>query len=177
MKNAEPLFDAANILRIGKDILYLISNSGNELGAQWLQSTLGSEYRVHTSYNVYNHKHIDTTFTFLRPGLVIVNPQRVNSQNMPPLIKNWDKIWCPEMIDMGYVGKMALCSTWIGMNFIMVNPNLAIVEKRQIHLIKALEKHGIEVIPLQLRHPRTLGGGFHCATIDVRRKGKLEDYS
>jgi hypothetical protein len=28
---------------------------------KWLQSTLGSEYRVHTSYNVYNHKHIDTT--------------------------------------------------------------------------------------------------------------------
>jgi scyllo-inosamine-4-phosphate amidinotransferase 1 len=177
LKNAEPLFDAANILRIGRDILYLISNSGNELGAQWLQSTLGSEYRVHTCYNVYHHKHIDTTFTFLRPGLVIVNPQRVNSQNMPPLIKNWDKIWCPEMIDGGYVGKMPLCTDWIGMNFIMVNPNLAIVEKKQIHLIKVLKKYKIEVIPLQLRHPRTLGGGFHCATIDVRRKGKLEDYS
>ncbi len=126
---------------------------------------------------MYNHKHIDTTFTFLRPGLVIVNPQRVNSQNMPSLIKNWDQIECPEMIDVGYVGKMALSTTWIGMNFVMVNPNLAIVEKRQIHLIKALEKHKIEVIPLQLRHPRTLGGGFHCATIDVRRKGELEDYS
>jgi len=177
LENTEPLFDAANILRIGKDILYLISNSGNALGAQWLQSILGSEYRVHTCYNVYNHKHIDTTFTFLRPGLVLVNPERINDQNMPALIKNWDKISCPEMVDVGYVGQFPLSSTWIGMNFLMINPNLAIVEKRQIHLIKVLEKYGIDTIPLQLRHPRTLGGGFHCATVDVRRKGNLEDYA
>jgi len=177
LKNEEPLFDAANILRVGRDILYLISNSGNELGAQWLQSTLGNEYRVHTCHNLYNHKHIDTTFTFLRPGLVVINPERVNADNMPPLLKSWDKIWCPEMVDVGYVGKMSLSSIWIGMNFIMVNPNLAIVEKRQTHMIKLLEKYNIDVIPLSLRHPRTLGGGFHCSTIDVRRTGTLEDYS
>ncbi len=177
LKDKEPLFDAANILRVGRDILYLISNSGNELGAKWLQSILGNDYRVHTCYNVYNHKHIDTTFTFLRPGLVIVNPLRLNSQNMPQLLRNWDKINCPEIVDVGYEGKMPLSTDWIGMNFIMINPNLAVVEKRQIHIIKELEKHKIEVIPMQLRHPRTLGGGFHCSTIDVRRKGKLEDYS
>nr|VFK61249.1 MAG: glycine amidinotransferase [Candidatus Kentron sp. TUN]VFK64673.1 MAG: glycine amidinotransferase [Candidatus Kentron sp. TUN]VFK70213.1 MAG: glycine amidinotransferase [Candidatus Kentron sp. TUN] len=177
LKNQEPIFDAANILRIGRDILYLISNSGNQLGAQWLQTMLGKDkYRIHTCYNVYNHKHIDTTFAFLRPGLVIVNPERINNDNMPDLIKSWDKIWCPEMIDVGYVGKMSLSTAWIGMNLLMVNPNLAIVEKRQINLIKIIEKHGIDVIPLQLRHPRTLGGGFHCATVDIRRKGTLEKY-
>jgi N-dimethylarginine dimethylaminohydrolase len=43
-------------------------------------------------------------------------------------------------------------------------------------LIKLLEKHGLDVIPIKLRHSKMLGGGFHCVTLDVRRRGKLERY-
>ncbi|WP_145568000.1 inosamine-phosphate amidinotransferase 1 [Yersinia mollaretii] len=176
LNNVEPTFDAANILRLGEDILYLISNSGNQLGALWLQSILGPTHKVHECYNLYNQKHIDTTFTFLRPGLVIVNPERVNDNNLPPVLKGWDKIWFDEIVDVGSLTEHPLSSRWIGMNFLMVNQNLAIVEERQKPLIRILEKHNIEVIPLQLRHPRAMGGGFHCVTSDVRRKGTLEKY-
>ena len=58
----------------------------------------------------------------------------------------------------------------------MVNPELAIVDKRQVALIKELEARSVDVIGLQLRHARTLGGGFHCVTNDVRRAGSLENY-
>ncbi|MFE1559104.1 hypothetical protein ACFW6V_29475, partial [Streptomyces sp. NPDC058734] len=51
-----------------------------------------------------------------------------------------------------------------------------VVDRRQTELIKLLEKHGTDVLPLQLTHSRTLGGGFHCATLDVRRTGSLETY-
>lgn len=30
----EPVFDAANVLRAGRDLYYLVSGSGNELGAR-----------------------------------------------------------------------------------------------------------------------------------------------
>jgi glycine amidinotransferase/scyllo-inosamine-4-phosphate amidinotransferase 1 len=33
-----------------------------------------------------------------------------------------------------------------------------------------LEQHKFTVIPQELRHSRTLGGGFHCVTLDTRRK-------
>jgi len=33
-----------------------------------------------------------------------------------------------------------------------------------------LKKHGIDSIPMTLSHSRTLGGGFHCATLDTRRR-------
>jgi N-dimethylarginine dimethylaminohydrolase len=46
----------------------------------------------------------------------------------------------------------------------------------QIALTKELEKHGIDVEHCTMRHARTLSGGFHCATLDLRRKGTLEDY-
>ena len=49
----EILFEAANTVRMGKDLLYLVSSSGNELGAKWLQSVLGEDYRVHTTKDIY----------------------------------------------------------------------------------------------------------------------------
>ena len=63
------------------------------------------------------------------------------------------------------------------MNFFMINANLAVVSRAQKPLIKLLEQHGIDTIQLDLRHCLTLSGCFHCVTLDVRRKGSLEDYS
>jgi N-dimethylarginine dimethylaminohydrolase len=37
-------------------------------------------------------------------------------------------------------------------------------------LIDFLEKNQFTVIPMQLRHSRTLGGGFHCVTLDLHRE-------
>ena len=36
-------------------------------------------------------------------------------------------------------------------------------------LIEILEQHKIDSIPLYMRHARTLGGGFHCVTLDLKR--------
>ena len=33
-----------------------------------------------------------------------------------------------------------------------------------------LEQYKIESIPLSMRHARTLGGGFHCVTLDLKRE-------
>ena len=41
----EPVFDAANIIRCGADLFYLVSNTGNRLGALWLQTHVGPQYR------------------------------------------------------------------------------------------------------------------------------------
>ena len=69
--DGEPVFDAANVLKSGYDILYLVSNTGNKDGAEWLEryckETFGQEYKVHTAENVYAYIHIDTTFVFLLP--------------------------------------------------------------------------------------------------------------
>lgn len=171
----EPVFDAANVLRAGRDVLYLVSGTGNRCGAQWLQAVLGSEYRVRAYDNVYTGSHVDTTITLVRPGLVVVNAERVGPHNLPDMFSGWDVIYLSEVVDIGYTGT-AYASKWIGLNFMMVTPELAIVERTQISLIRELERRGVEVIPLQLRHARTLGGGFHCMTLDARRRGTWETY-
>jgi scyllo-inosamine-4-phosphate amidinotransferase 1 len=171
----EPVFDAANILKVGEDLIYLVSDTGNRLGAQWLQTFLGDRYRVHPCDNLYAQTHIDTTIVLIRPGLVLLNPERVGDHNLPAPLARWDKIYAQPMVDIGYEG-IAYGSAWVGMNLLMVNPELAIVEKRQTDLIRLLDSHGIEVEALTLTHARTLGGGFHCVTLDTRRAGSLENY-
>ena len=177
LNDLEPVLDAANVLRMGRDILCQISCSGNMLGCQWLQRVLGDAYRVHPVAGVYDGTHLDTTITLVRPGLVVLNPERIRPDQVPAVFRNWEIIWCPEMVDTGYSWSYPRASIWQGMNFIMVNPTLAVVNELQLPLIKELEGHGVEVLPLKMRHARNLSGGFHCVTVDVRRKGQLEDYS
>lgn len=100
LMNHEPVFDAANILRANNDLLYLISNTGNKTGAEylqrWLRDNISNQYTVHLAENVYAYIHIDTTFVFLREGLVLTNPARVNTNNMPDFLKNWHTLSSPE---------------------------------------------------------------------------------
>lgn len=177
LNNLEPIFDAANVLRVGRDILFLVSTGGNMLGLRWLQSVLGDDYRVHPVAGLYEGTHVDTTIALVRPGLVVLNPERIPRDQVPSIFKSWDIIWCPEMLDTGYLGSHPRSSIWQGMNFIMINPGLAIINELQLPLIKLLEQQGVDVVPLKMRHARTLAGGFHCTSLDTRRTGSLEDYT
>ena len=56
------------------------------------------------------------------------------------------------------------------MNCLVVRPGLVIVDEIQTVLIEILKNRGLEVIALPLTHSRTLGGGFHCTTLDIHRE-------
>jgi N-dimethylarginine dimethylaminohydrolase len=179
-RNDEPAFDAANVLRLGRDLIYLVSGTGNELGGQWLQTVLGDEFRVHFLKDVYYGSHIDSTLVALRPGLMLCNPARLNDDTLPEILKQWEIIYSPPIENTGrydadYLAK-SIGSKWIEMNILSINPSLAVVDQGQTALIRLLEKKGLDVIPLKLRHSKMMGGGFHCITLDIRRSGTLERY-
>jgi N-dimethylarginine dimethylaminohydrolase len=166
-----PAFDAANILRANDDVLYLVSNSGNVAGANFLQGVLGDRAKVHLLQGVYSYMHIDTTIAFLREGLMLLNPERIKDVNvLPEPFRNWDVIWCPEPVDIGYFPGYNHASEWVNMNLFSVNPNLVVLEKNQEPTRKELKKHGIECVMLPMRHGRTLSGIFHCVTLDLERE-------
>jgi N-dimethylarginine dimethylaminohydrolase len=166
-----PAFDAANIIRANNDILYLVSNTGNKKGAQLLQELLGNEIKVHTLEGVYSYIHIDSTVAFLREGLMLLNPERIKDKSvLPKPFCNWDAIWCPEPIDIGYYSCYNNASKWINMNLFSINENLVVLEEHQFNLRKELERYNIECAMLPMRHQRTLGGGFHCVTLDLKRE-------
>jgi hypothetical protein len=112
--------------------------------------------------------------------LILCNPGRINDETLPEILKQWEVIYSPPMentdrYDAEYLSK-SIGSKWIDMNVFSINPDLVVVDRDQTALIKLLERHGLEVIPLKLRHSKMLGGGFHCVTLDIRRAGSLERY-
>ncbi|MGO9320373.1 MAG: inosamine-phosphate amidinotransferase 1 [Solirubrobacteraceae bacterium] len=172
----EPLFDAANVLRCGRDLFYLVSNTGNRRGARWLQSHLGEAYRVHLVEDTYSHAHIDTTLLPLRPGLLLANPERVDRARLPRALREWDMLFAAEPVDVPFIPGWMPATAWISMNLLSLAPDLLAVEERQLPLIRQLEANRFDVLPVRLRHCRTLSGGPHCITLDVRRWGDLESY-
>lgn len=179
LTNLEPVFDAPNCVRMGKDIMFQISNTGNHWGLQWLKNVLEPRgYRIHPAEHIYSYGHFDSTIVPLRPGLVLLNSSRVTPENCPKLFEKWDKIWFDDCVVQGskVPGGVAPCSPYIGMNILSVDHNTIVCDSTQEPLMRELDKHGINSIPVQFRHAMTLSGGIHCATLDLRRKGTLEDY-
>jgi hypothetical protein len=121
--------------------------------------------------NFYAGVHIDSTITPLREGLVMLNASRVNPQNCPRAFDHWEKIWVTDdMIVPQDFYQFPYASKWIAMNMLVLDPETVIIDAAQTQLINILKSKGIDSIPLTLSHSRTLGGGFHCVTLDTRRK-------
>ena len=81
-----------------------------------------------------------------------------------------------ELAELGVqTGLDSLSSKWIGLNFLSIDPDTVIVDKRQVPLMRTLEKYGITTVPISFRHSYMMGG-IHCSTLDTVRDSKLEDY-
>ena len=163
------ILDAANVCRLGDTWLFLESASGNRAAYEWLCSKF-PQVNIELC-NFYAGVHIDSTIVPLREGLVMLNASRVNEQNCPKALKDWEKIWVTdEMIVPQDFYQYPYASKWIAMNMLALDPETVILDAAQNQLITILKKHGIDSISLTLSHSRTLGGGFHCVTLDTRRK-------
>ena len=163
------ILDAANVCRLGDTWLFLESASGNRAAYDWLCNKF-PQVTIELC-NFYSGVHIDSTIMPLREGLVMLNASRVTEANCPRVFDDWQKIWVTDdMIVPQNFYQYPYASKWIAMNMLAVDPETVIVDAAQTQLHNILQKHGIDIIPLTLSHSRTLGGGFHCVTLDTRRQ-------
>jgi scyllo-inosamine-4-phosphate amidinotransferase 1 len=168
-RNQGMILDAANVCRLGDTWLFLESDSGNRAAYDWLCEKF-PQVTIELC-NFYAGVHIDSTIVPLREGLVLLNASRVNTDNCPRAFDSWDKIWVTdEMIVPQDFYQYPYASKWIAMNMLALDPETVILDGAQNQLITILNRYGIDTIPLNLSHSRTLGGGFHCVTLDTRRK-------
>jgi len=165
------VLDAANLLRLGENrLLYLESASGNRQAYYWLLRNLPADTSIELC-NFYSGVHIDSTIVPLRPGLVMLNGSRVTLDTVPKAFDGWHKIWVNDVVAQDFY-EYPYASKWIAMNMLVVDQHTVIVDRNQPELIRTLESYRFTVIPLELRHSRTLGGGFHCVTLDLVRVAK-----
>ena len=166
----DPIFDAANVLKLDDKLLYSLSHSANEAGADWLQQQVGNQFEV-IKWRVvdYDITHIDSTLLSLCKDTVMVNASRVKEHQLPGFMKDYKKIWVQDVEPRDF-HQFPYASKWIGMNVLSIDPDTVIVDDVQVPLVENLRGHGFKIITTSMRQSRTLGGGFHCVTNDLQRE-------
>jgi glycine amidinotransferase len=178
----EIMFDGAQCLKFGKDIVMNVSTENHVLGAEWLQRHLGNKYKIH-QVRITDH-HIDGMFMPLKPGVLLINPISMKNkiELLPKELQKWDHIIVPEphKENDDNSGEAFLASQNINVNVLSLNESEVLVfdEHGSIDtpLNKSLSEKGFEPIPVKLRHSRLFGGGLHCCTLDTVRDDKYEDF-
>lgn len=174
----EMMFDAAQCIRFGKDILINVATKNHYLGFEWLQRHFEDKFNFHLLYQ-FADNHIDSIVLPLKPGtLLLRNPGFLS--RLPEPLQKWDIIYPPEPTENIFPeyedDDLILTTKYIDLNVLSIDENTIIVNSLFPELIKTLEQHGFTAIPVQHRHRRIFGGGFHCFTLDTVREGSLEDY-
>ena len=123
--------------------------------------------------------HIDSSLMPLAPGKVLVNPDYVDTNQLPALFESWDVLVAPRPDPISrwhWRTHVSMCSHWISMNVLMLDPERVFVERSQVSMIRALRDWGFRPIALPFLNFAPFGGSFHCATLDIRRRGDVESY-
>lgn len=170
VSDTDPIFDAANVLKLDDKLLYSLSHSANEAGADWLQEQVGTDFEV-IKWRVVDHDitHIDSTLLSLAKDTIMVNASRVKDHQLPDFMKDYKKIWVKDVVPREF-DQFPYASKWIGMNVLSIDPDTVIVDDVQAELIENLQGNGFQIITTSMRQSRTLGGGFHCVTNDLVRE-------
>lgn len=170
----EPVFDAADFMRCGRDIFCQLSHVTNRFGIEWLRRHLGDEYRVHIlDFDDPMAMHIDATFVPLAPGKLMLNA--VRARQLPAMFKDWE-ILTPPAPTIPPSHPLYFTSPWVSINVLSLDEKRVVVEQNERPMIEFLAQHGFEPIPVPFMNFMSLGGAFHCATCDIRRRGDLRTY-
>jgi glycine amidinotransferase len=183
----EPLFDAADGLRCGRDLFWQASTTTNRTGFDWVKRYFSARgIRVHMTQFDGDLRpwHIDANLAIVRPGLAIYNAQ------MPPrtpefleLIKKNDWELVAGAVPEGVVSPDAVARggffenmSWVAINCLMLDPNTACCPAHETAHMELLTKLDVDVIPVPYDRVLEFGGSLHCTTLDVYREGSCEDY-
>lgn len=167
----EPLFDAADIVRLGNDLVVQHGFTTNLKGIDWLRRHY-PDHRIHTlNFPGDPHPaHIDCTFLPLRPGLILSNPSRPPiEEQIAPLVKaGWEIVPAAKP---AHAQSPTLCysSIWLSMNVLALDSKTVCVETSEVWQAEQLCEMGFEVIPVSFRDVYPFGGGLHCATAEILR--------
>jgi glycine amidinotransferase len=165
----EPVFDAADFVRCGRDLFGIRSNVTNAAAFEWLRRHLARHsYPVHElQHRCRTAMHINSTFVPLAPGKVLVDPEYMDPAGRPP----------STLQVLGHSGRVASdpapLSAWrFGFpNAARRSASTFLCSIRRV-LVEASQKTLIAAPKLGA----PFGGSFHCATLDIRRRRELECY-
>ena len=170
INNSRPAFDAADFLRFGKTLIGQLSNVTNKKGVEYLQNAVREGYTVEP---LDVTMHIDATILPLRQGLLIYNPQRVSETSLRKheLFKTWELYAYPQLPPPRDSPPRYMTSGWLLMNVLSLDEKRVVVEAVDLEFAEYIKGLGMEPILCPFQHVNSMGGSFHCATVDLVRQG------
>ncbi len=177
INNSRPAFDAADFMRLGKHLIGQLSHVTNQKGVDYLRAVLPEGYTLELiEPNYPNVVHIDTTILPLRKGLLVFNPEYIREDQLRELkaLEGWELHPYPHR--PRHVGppegpEQYMASGWLVLNGLSLDDKHIFVEaKATVFAAWIKEKFDIEAIMLPFQHVNSIGGSFHCATVDLLRE-------
>jgi glycine amidinotransferase len=172
--------DAAQFLRIGKDVIVNVNSYNHYLGLEWMKS-----FFPDTRFHMINiaDNHIDGAIVCLKPGVFLVNPAYENiREKMPEAFKNWTYL-IPKDTNrefkksgMTSLDLQLASSRGMDINILSLDESTVAVNERALNVVDLLEKNGYEVVPVKLDNSEIFGGGIHCTTLDLLREDEYISY-
>lgn len=173
VNNSRPAFDAADFMRFGKTILGQISHVTNMKGVEYLRANVPCGYSVELlEVNDPHAMHIDATLLPLRDGLLVYHPEKVTETALRKhsAIQDWDLRAFPFTPQARSQPPLFMTTPWLIMNVLVLDGRKVLVEEQDVEFMKWLEEIGMVPISCPFRHVNSIGGSFHCATVDLVRE-------
>lgn len=63
-----------------------------------------------------------------------------------------------------------MTSPWLCLNALVLDGRKVVVEASDLVTMEWFESLGMECIPCPFQHVNSIGGSFHCATVDLVRE-------
>lgn len=172
INNSRPAFDAADFMRFGTVILGQYSHVTNRAGVEYLQQHLPARYRIEMlAVEDPNAMHIDATILPLHKGLLVYNPKKVTEAALRAheVLADWELVPYPFIPQEPEEPPLYMTSPWLSLNALVLDGKRVIVEARDDQTAEWFEQLGMTCIRCPFKHVNSIGGSFHCATVDLVR--------
>ncbi|KAI0405068.1 lysine amidinotransferase [Xylaria palmicola] len=182
VNNSRPAFDAADFMRFGKVIIGQLSHVTNRRGVDYLRALVPDGYTVEMLATTDEHAmHIDATLLPLRQGLLVYHPERTSERALRQhaVFRDWELHAFPYTPSARSPPSppLYMCSPWLALNALSLDERRIVLEAGDTAFADWLRGLGMEPILLPFQHVNSIGGSFHCATVDlVRHCEKFTNY-
>ena len=172
INDSRPAFDAADFMRFGRVLIGQLSNVTNMKGVAYLRSVIPLGYEVQLlEVNDPHAMHIDATILPLRHGLLVYNPHRVTEASLRKhsILESWVIEPYPFVPTPRAQPPLFMTSAWLSLNVLSISEQKVVVEAQDGDFSNWVKQFGIQPILCPFQHVNSLGGSFHCATVDLVR--------
>ena len=106
------------------------------------------------------------------PGRLLYSPDYFDPKALPGIFKSWEMFEAPAAV-ISAKNPLGKLSGWLNVNMLSLDDKRIVVERQQEDTIRLLKRLGLQPVLCDFESYYPFVGSFHCASLDIRRRGGL----